>query len=286
MADPRGEIERRIHEFVRDDPRNRLTQIDGTPIFDAPLLGVADGDDPLFQRYKEVIGPFHLTPRGALVHAAACAGRDAPASTAPVRILCWALPIAAETRRSNRQETSGPSRRWAHTRTFGEQFNDALRRFVERLLHEAGRLAIAPVTSPLFKSFSEGTAWPPASNWSERHILYAAGMGTFSLSDGFITGKGIAMRCGSVVTDLPLPVTPRRYATHLENCLHYTTGNCDKCIARCPAGAISAYGHDKGKCLDYVYNKVEALKAEYGVEIVGCGLCQTGVPCEAGIPKG
>jgi len=35
---------------------------------------------------------------------------------------------------------------------------------------------------------------------------YAAGHGTFSLSDGFITERGIAHRCGSVVTDLPLPV--------------------------------------------------------------------------------
>lgn len=35
-----------------------------------------------------------------------------------------------------------------------------------------------------------------ASRWSERHAAYAAGLGTFSLSDGFISSRGIAHRCG------------------------------------------------------------------------------------------
>ena len=47
------------------------------------------------------------------------------------------------------------------------------------------------------------------SNWSERHIAYAAGLGTFSLSDGFITERGIAHRCGSAVVGLELPASPR-----------------------------------------------------------------------------
>jgi len=50
-----------------------------------------------------------------------------------------------------------------------------------------------------------------ASNWSQRHIAYAAGLGTFSLSDGFITPKGIAMRCGSVVCDAALSPTLQVY---------------------------------------------------------------------------
>jgi len=44
----------------------------------------------------------------------------------------------------------------------------------------------------------------PSSNWSERHIAYAAGMGTFSLNDAFITEKGIAIKLLSVVTELEI----------------------------------------------------------------------------------
>ena len=33
------------------------------PIWRRPLVGLAAGDDPVFVRYKEVIGPFHWTPR-------------------------------------------------------------------------------------------------------------------------------------------------------------------------------------------------------------------------------
>jgi hypothetical protein len=32
-------------------------------------------------------------------------------------------------------------------------------------------------------------------------------------------------------------------------------------------------------------DSLQAKKAEYGVKIAGCGLCQTKVPCETGIPK-
>ena len=278
-------LQHRMETFVRDSSTTRLQRIDGRPIFGAPLLGVADGDEPLFEQYKRIIGPFHLIPREALRYSS----ESAPAGVSPsldrVRVLCWVLPITEQTRLSNRREDKVPSRRWAHTRWFGEQFNDELRRYVVGMLQDMGFLAIAPVVSPLFRMISEGLSRPPASTWSERHILFAAGLGTFGLSDGFITPRGMAMRCGSVVSNAPLPVTPRRYASHTENCLHYRSGACDKCVERCPAGAITQDGHDKERCRAYSYGELLTLKEQYGVGVTGCGLCQTGVPCEAGIPE-
>jgi epoxyqueuosine reductase len=39
--------------------------------------------------------------------------------------------------------------------------------------------------------------------------------------------------------------------------------------------------------LKYTYATALGAKGEeYGVSITGCGLCQTGVPCESRIPKG
>jgi len=106
------------------------------------------------------------------------------------------------------------------------------------------------------------------------------------LCDGLITAKGKAMRLGSVVTDLPLKASPRVYPHRRANCLHYFNGACKVCAARCPIGAITSKGHNKDKCFEYTRNVIGPIKkVEYGVEITGCGLCQTKVPCEFEIPK-
>lgn len=263
-----------IKKFVAESPINRLKELDNTPIFEEPLVGVASGRDPLFAEYKKLIGEHHLTPQEVMEKA----GKPVRDS---LNVVCWALPIAVETKRSNRSEKTYPTRRWGHTRFYGEKFNDALRNAVAETLEGMGYPSAAPVTSPFYwMSVSKG-----GSNWSERHALYAAGLGTFSLNEGFITPKGIAMRCGSVVTTLELPATPRPYKNHMYNCPYMVDGSCGKCIDRCPSGAITIQGHDKTKCFNHMKGVYDKYHTEYGVEIIGCGLCQTRVPCEMAIPK-
>lgn len=75
------------------------------------------------------------------------------------------------------------------------------------------------------------------------------------------------------------------YQDHLAYRLFFTHGICRKCIQRCPTGAITETGHDKVKCLKYIrQTTVEYVKSHYGFDGYGCGLCQTGVPCESKIP--
>ncbi|MDW7711768.1 MAG: hypothetical protein SCH98_14985, partial [Deferrisomatales bacterium] len=146
--------------------------------------------------------------------------------------------------------------------------------------------AVAPQLSPKWRMLPE-TPVGIASNWSERHAAYAAGLGTFSLNDALITPKGIAHRVGSVVTDLVVPPSARPYPERRHNCLFFREGTCGTCVTRCPAGALSEAGHDKAKCRQYVYGTVmEELGTALGVPEAGCGLCQTAVPCESRIPKG
>ena len=268
----RGWIER----FVRESAANRHPESE-LPYFDAPLTGFASIDDPLFTRYKEVIGDYHLTPR-EIMESAFGAG-----SAEKGTVICWILPITSETRGSNRQERLWPSREWACTRTHGEAFNNLLRKQLTDMLTSLGRRALSPLLSEGFRTIE--TRSGPSSTWSERHAAHAAGLGTFSLNDGLITERGMAHRCGSVITDLVIPPTPRRYDHWAEYCLFHRDGSCGACIGRCPAGAITRYGHDKTKCYRYCYEEVIGQVGErYGVAAPGCGLCQTGVPCEAGIP--
>jgi epoxyqueuosine reductase len=267
-----------ICRFVEESPANRFPE-DGKPYFDEPLIGYAAADDPLFHEYKRIIGEFHRTPHEVMETAF---GGNMRAAT----VISWILPVTRPTRESNRRETAYPSPAWAHTRHFGEQFNAALRRHVTEWLAEQGHHAVAPQLEASWRECAD-TPVGRASTWSERHAAYAAGLGTFSLNDALITPRGIAHRCGSVITDLPLPPSPRPYPDHYYNCLYYREKSCGACIERCPAGAISHLGHDKDACSLYVHDTAAAAVAEkFGVTQTGCGLCQTRVPCEGRIPAG
>lgn len=264
-------IRSQIAGFVIDHPDNRLSGSD-IPYFDQPLTGFSSAADTIFADYKQIVGPFHLLPAELLPEAAS--------------VIIWVLPISLAIRESNRQETELPSREWALARTHGEAVNAALRRHLVAWLEGMGHKAVAPQYSPLWQEFSD-TPVGIASTWSERHAAYAAGLGTFSLSDGFITARGIAHRCGSVITDLPLVSSRRTAPDHHYNGLYYRDGSCGSCIGRCPVGAITSAGHDKLRCRELVYGTApQKLSERYGVAQTGCGLCQTRVPCEAMIPPG
>lgn len=269
-------LEIEIKHFVSNSPINRIPDNGQQVIFDEPLIGYSAGDDQLFIEYKSVIAHTHLTPREALAFSLDKTPEDLPQK---LSVISWVLPVTSKTRQSNRQEKITPSLMWAYTRWYGEKFNDALRAYVVRMLSERGYLAVAPAIQPYFRQ--DRNEKGPYSNWSERHVAYVAGLGTFSLSDGFITKRGIAHRVGSVVTDLELPPGLRTARTAFSNCLFYADGSCRACIARCPAGAITEAGHNKVKCSEYMRNEpFNHLRQDWQVGITGCGLCQVKVPCE------
>jgi len=288
LKNPNQVLEHLIKNFIKESEFNRRTPLDQGLYWEEPLVGFASGTDPLFFEYKTLIGPFHQTPREIVASALKERGQALLLSeTEQISVISWILPAAEETRRSNREEERFPSRLWAYTRDFGEACNDALRRQVASFLENMGHLAVAPVLLPSFKSLrDEKAGW--ASSWSERHVAYACGLGTFGLNDGFITPRGMAMRVGSVVTLLKLIPSEKRYRHPKENCLFFRNETCGKCIPRCPAGAITERGHDKDKCREYIGSKpLQEKRLEYGLkaQATSCGLCQTGVPCEHQIPR-
>ena len=265
-----------ISQFVRQDTGNRFQGSDER-YFDDPLMGFAAADDPLFADYKSVIGSFHLTPLEL-------AQSEPGVAWYPRTVICWVLPISEATRRSNRGETTYPSRAWARTRQHGESFNASLRRHLVQFLNKSGYNALAPQLHSAWREYPESAAGI-ASSWSERHAAYAAGLGTFSLTDALITEKGIAHRLGSVITDLRIAPSLKPYADYKSNCLRHREGTCGACIGRCPVGALSKFGHDKLICRDHVYGAIpKAVGEAFQVSSTGCGLCQTKIPCESRIP--
>ena len=208
----------------------------------------------------------------------------APVEPAELTVICWILPQTEATKADNRRETRYPAERWARARIFGEQVNVKLRWHVVEALGEAGYPAVAPMLSPQWQ-WRESDRYVFSSTWSERHAAYASGLGTFGLCDGLITPVGKAVRVGSVVARMQIPPTPRPYQDHRAYCLFFNHGICGQCMARCPVGAITEAGHDKVKCSRHLKPATEKfVRANFGFDGYGCGLCQTGVPCESGIP--
>ena len=282
-SDPNRFITRVIEAFVEKSPSNRLALFEDAPIFEAPLVAFADGDDPIFETFKKVVHEEHPTPREILIRE-----KSSLSPFPDVSVISFVLPINPGTLESNARETEGPSLRWNQTRWKGQDFITELTKHIVSVVESSGASAVAPDLLPSFKILR-----PPdgnlVSNWSHRHMAYAAGLGTFSLNDGFITAKGMAMRCGSVVTSLKLEPSARLYEHHRANCLFFATGKCGACIRRCPGGALSETGHDKTKCLQILFETQKPwIEGVHGPGYIGmyagCGLCQTGVPCEHRIP--
>lgn len=259
------EIQEQIDKFVLTSPKNVIekletlstepTSFSRMPIWDLPLLGVASAEDPLWDVLKkpEAVGPCHKSPREWLPEAKS--------------VISYFLPYTERIRAANRVKEVTATE-WLYGRWEGELFNEALRAFIVTLIESRGCQAVAPALNTNYEVIDLH------SNWSERHVAFIAGLGTFSLSRSLITAFGSAGRFGSVVVDFYLKPTKRSYEGIDEYC-----SKCQACARRCPPKAISVAGKDNEICKIHLAKDKEKYSPRYG-----CAKCQTGVPCEGRIP--
>ncbi len=274
----------KINSFLREDKSNKMTGVDGILIFEPDVIvGFCSADDPIFEHYKKVVGPFHLTPAEAYSKHFSVE-IDSPEN---LTVIAYILPTNKITKKENYEySTKWPGERWSHTRLYGERSNQKLQKYLlSEIKKEFGVDGVAPMTEQkLFKihrKHLEAYQGVWASTWSHRHMCFAAGLGSFGLSDGFINARGKAMRCGSFVINFKMPSEGNnRPSDPYEYCI-----KCGQCIKRCPVDAITLEsGHDKQKCSIKVQNTVPYIQEHYHIPIYSCGLCQVGVSCSDGIP--
>ena len=242
----------------------------GLRFYDPPIFGIADADDPLFQTLREpgIVGNGVLLPKDVLPSARS--------------VIVWFLPFTEEVRRANGESMSEPSDAWRQARMEGQDANFAMGDAVCRALEAEGSAAVQVSRSSRFQMLA-----PFCSNWSERHVAYIAGLGTFGLSKGLITEKGMAGRFGSVVTDAELTPTHRPYQTPFENCIM-----CGAWARHCPVSAIDPLkgvsgGKDHIACKTFCdFTEVLQPCGTGERKRYGCGKCQVNVPCEFRNPRG
>lgn len=273
------ELTKIINETYDSLEKNNFSTLNmpGNKMWDRPLIGVAAGDDPYYEFLKEHIGAFHWNPKEVfqLKYNDTVSDRD-------LRVVSMVFPQMEVTKESQSKEKNGPSREWIVSR--GE-WEPLMKEFSGKLVKRLDDAGIRSVSIDLQPEFSTASSEQLgiASKWSHRHSAYLAGLGTFGLSDGLITERGKAVRITSLVIEAPLEPSVRPYETYHEWCLFYRNGSCGVCIKRCPVNAITAEGHDKNACDAYEevfakkYWPEDVVRGDY---ILGCGLCQTGTPCQ------
>ncbi len=267
------QVDSLIKGYVEQSPRNRVYEeealredLAGMKLYDEPIIGYSDAEDSLYTGLKDpdVIGPHFLLP-----------GEWLPGAQT---VISFFLPFTEQIRCANALEKVRPADEWLHGRIEGQVFIISLLAYLSENLTAAGYQAKAPAVDSRFFSAEapgeDGLGY--TSNWSERHVAYISGLGTFSLSRGMITLKGMAGRFGSVITDWKTQATAREYDSYDEYCT-----KCMACARKCPVHAISKEGKDQALCAAYINKTKEQFYPYYG-----CGKCQTGVPCEHGKPKG
>lgn len=259
-----------------EGPDNRAAY-NNEVLFDAPFFGYAKGDDPIWLTFREGVGEDCWSPIEAFL-------RKYPHSDARSSDLTVVVIVCPQTEMTYNEQKKAkgfPGRRWVQSRFLHDQVIWGLCINLTSYLESLGVPAVVPDLLEGFKQIPH-PRFTITSQWSHRHAAFAAGLGTFGLCDGLITKTGKAHRLGSVVLQASLEPTPRTYTEIYEHCLFFSSGTCGRCIARCPAGALSPDGHDKNLCRDYLLKTTAPGISRLWPELdgaYGCGLCQSAVPC-------
>lgn len=241
----------------------------GLKIFEPPIFAFGSADDEQFENLNKQNAnlKYHMLPEKWL-----------PGSRT---VISFFLPFSGELKESNKNDLHLPSEGWLHGRIEGQALINKLCIYLKDQLISAGYESLVPSLDGRFWSKGNpgsGPALPEAaftSNWSERHVAYICGLGTFGLSKGLITRKGAAGRFGSIISALYLQPDKRDYTGIYDYC-----AMCGECVNRCPVKAISIEnGKDHTLCSAFIDFTGKKFNPGYG-----CGKCQVDVPCENRIP--
>lgn len=233
-----------------------------------PLVGFADAMHPYIQSLPQIISPTHDLPQNVLPDART--------------IIAYYIPFTEDLAGTNRIGSVLASPEWARayeeTNAMFVEMNEGI---IDLIHAKAGQAGVTPKAI----TFNEERL---ISDWSQRHIAYAAGLGTFGVNHMLLTRKGCCGRFNSVITNLDItPDSP----VEEEYCLYRKNGSCGVCMKNCPAGALAADDFDRFKCYEICMENAKVYTdfgSSYeneegtGANSVGsdvCGKCITGSPC-------
>jgi epoxyqueuosine reductase QueG len=237
-----------------------------------PVIGFSDADDPLFKGLKEVVTPSHYLPQDLLEDVST--------------VISVFLPFSESVVKSNFDKEI-TSKEWAVAYT---ETNELLDKLTYELADEFKKLGYHALgiktTHHLAHAKKESYSYDELfSDWSQRHVAFISGIGTFGLNNLLITVRGCAGRIGSLLTSAKIEPTKRDLR---EGCLVKRGIYCYKCVERCPVNVISKEGKfDRVGCMDYLVRMRKYQESIYGLKegTQTCGKCNSNIPCDIKIPE-
>ncbi|MFL8711410.1 epoxyqueuosine reductase [Clostridioides sp. GD02377] len=251
----KNKIEILMNNFVKDYCKSNNI----TTKWQELLFAYASAEDDMFQKLKSVVGTSHAMPKDFL--------KDGKT------IITYFIPFDESVNDSN-IEGFECSEIWAKAYIETNRLISDLNNF---LCEELEKIGFSSYAIPGSYNFDNNKL---VSDWSQRHIAFIAGLGTFGLNNMLITEKGCCGRIGSIMTSLELEPTKR---PEQEYCLYKKNKSCKKCVSKCVKGALKEDGFDRNQC--YEMCMLNEAKYSYigGCDI--CGKCIVGVPCSVISPS-
>jgi len=224
----------------------------------APLVGFASAADPLFVQFRTVVSPSHSLPEELLPGAGT--------------VIAFFLPFEPWVAQSN---VAGkiPAREWAVAYIETNELISEVCAHMKGFLEARGHVVF---TTPATHNVDTKKLM---SDWSHRHVAFAAGLGTFGLNNMLITRQGCCGRIGSCITTAALAPDTRPAE---EACLHRRGRPCARCVERCVNDALFEDRFDRKACYSMCLENGAALR-ELGKADV-CGKCVVGLPCSFSVP--
>ena len=240
-----------------------------------PLVGFADARHPSILALKEVISSAHQLPTEILPDASA--------------VIAYYVPFTRELAKINAEYGRLAAPEWAESY---EQTNTMFGVLNQHLIGLLEGFGFKGAVSPEAGTFNQEKL---ISNWSQRHMAYAAGLGTFGINNMLITKSGCCGRYSTVVTNLLIePDEPIAE----ELCLYKKNGSCGICVRNCPTGALTISAFNRYTCYGLCQENA-AIYTDFGssyLEEAGdaansvgsdvCGKCITASPCAFWKAKG
>jgi epoxyqueuosine reductase QueG len=186
----------------------------------------------------------------------------------PRTIISYFLPFTPEVAKNN-MTGEAPSHAWAEAYVRTNAMAGLLNDKIALAVREMGFRASVP------KNIGTIGGDVIKSRWSQRHIAWLAGHGTFGVNNMLISDSGSCGRYFSVVTDIPVKTGDIELE---ERCLHKRNAACLVCVRRCPTGALTMDGFDRRRCYETCMKNALAF-TDLNAEADVCGKCDVGLPC-------
>jgi len=219
-------------------------------MWEKPIVKFADAKDPKFAKLRELVVPDHYIPTDYLADA--------------VTVLSYFLPFKREIPQTNVDGVEC-SKVWADAYLITNDMFGYINEHLTGYIRAIGYDAAIPQNAGMI------SLEVPKSRWSQRHVAYIAGHGTFGLNNMLISDKGSVGRYNSIVTTLDVEADAIPVE---ERCLYKKDGSCGLCVTRCMTGALTTDGFDRFKCLAMC---LENDKKYPGADV--CGKCTVELPC-------